>query len=56
MNMSKYKRRRALLHRVIVKQQSNRKQTHSACSHEVEKCEKAERVKIQNDYEAASEE
>ena len=55
MNMSKYKRWRALLHRVIVKQQSNRKQTHSVCSHEVEKYEKTERVKIQNDYEAASE-
>ena len=37
MNMSKYKRWRALLHRVIAEQQSTREQTHPVYSHAVEK-------------------
>ena len=42
MNVSKYKRWRVLLHRVIVKQQLKREQTHPVCLHAVEKCEKLE--------------
>ena len=37
MNMSKYKRWRALLHRAIAEQQSNREQTHPVYSNEMEK-------------------
>ena len=54
MNLSKYKRWRALLHRVIAEQQSKRKQTHPACSRAVEKCKKVESVNTQNDYETTS--
>ena len=54
MNLSKYRRWRALLHRVTAKQQSKREQTHSACLHVVEKCEKVESVNTQNDYETTS--
>ena len=36
MNLSKYKRLRALLHRVIAKQQSKIEQTHPVCLHEEE--------------------
>ena len=36
LNPSKYKRRRALLHRVIAEQQSKREQTHPVCSCAVE--------------------
>ena len=50
-NLSKYKRWRALLHRVIAEQQSKRKQTHHVCSHAVEQYEKVESVNTQNDYE-----
>ena len=39
MNLSKFKRWTALLHRVIVKKQ-NREQTHPVCLHAVEKYEK----------------
>ena len=51
MNLSKYKRWRALLHRVIAKQQSKREQTHPVCLLEVEKCEKVESVNTQNEHE-----
>ena len=50
----KYKRWRALLHRVIVKQQAKRKQSHPMCLHTVEKYEKVENVNTQNDYETIS--
>ena len=53
MNLSKCKRWRALLYRVIAKQQSKREQTHPVCLHEVEKCEKVKSVNTQ-DYETLS--
>ena len=37
MRLSKYKRWRAILHRVIAKQQTKREQTHSVCFYAVEK-------------------
>ena len=55
MNLSRYKRWRTLLHRVIVKQYSKREQTYPVCLHEVEKYEKVESVNTQNDYETTSE-
>ena len=54
MNLSKYKRWRALLHRVLAEQQSKREQTHSVCSPAVEKYEKVESVNTENDYESTS--
>ena len=54
MNMSKYRRWRALLHRVIAEQQSNREQTHPVCSHKMKKYEKTESVNAQNDYKTTS--
>ena len=54
MNLSKYKRWRALLHRVIVKQQAKREQTYPVCLYAVEKYEKLESVNTQNDYETTS--
>ena len=54
MNLSKYKRWRALLYIVTAKQQSKREQTHPVCLHAVEKCEKVESVNTQNDYETTS--
>ena len=53
MNLSKYKRRRALLHTVIAKQQSKREQTHPVCLHKVESYEKLESINTQN-YETTS--
>ena len=53
MKLSKYKRWKALLHRVIAKQQAKREQTY-VCLHVVEKYEKAENVNTQNDYKATS--
>ena len=35
MNLSKYKRWRVLLHRVIAKQQAKKEQSHPVCSHAV---------------------
>ena len=52
MNLSKYKRWRPLLHRLIAEQQS--KQTHFVRLHAVEKYEKVEIVNTQNDYETTS--
>ena len=40
MNLSKYKWWRALLHRMIVKQQSKREQAHPVCLQEVQKHKK----------------
>ena len=54
MNLSKYKWWRALLHRMIVKQQSKREQAHPVCLQEVQKYEKVENVNTQNDYETTS--
>ena len=54
MNLSKYKRWRALLHRAIAKQQAKREQTHPVCLHAVEKYEKVEIVNTQTDYETTS--
>ena len=47
MNLSKYKRWRALLQRGTAKQQSKREQTHPVCLHAVEKCEKVESINRQ---------
>ena len=49
MNLFKYKRWRALLHRGIAKQ-SKREQTYPVCLHAMEKYEKVESVNTQNDY------
>ena len=54
MNLSKYKWCRALLHRVIAKQQSKRQQAHPVCSQELKKNEKVESVNTQNDYKTTS--
>ena len=54
MNLSKCKRWRALLHRVIAKQQQKREQTHPVCLHAVEKYEKVESLNTQKDYETTS--
>ena len=40
MNLSKYKRWRALLHRVIAKQQGEIEQTHPVCLHAADKYKK----------------
>ena len=53
MNLSRYKRWIALLHRVIAKQQVKRKQSHAVCLHAVEKYEKVD-VNKQNHYKTAS--
>ena len=52
MNLSKYKWWRALLQRVIAKQQSKREQTHPVYL-QVQKYEKVENVNTQNDYETS---
>ena len=49
MNLSKYKRCRPLLQKVIAKQESKREQTHPVEIHE-----KVESVNSRNDYETAS--
>ena len=54
MNLSKHKRWRALLHRVIAKQQTKKEQTHLVCLHTVEKYAKLENANTQNDYKTAS--
>ena len=60
MNLSKCKRWRELLHRVIAKQQAKREQTHPLCAcvcvciYAVEKYKEFESVDTQNDYETAS--
>ena len=54
MNLSKYERWRAILHRVIAKQQSKREQTHPVCLLEVEKYENVESVNTQNEHETTS--
>ena len=51
MNLSNYKRNRALLPRVIAKQQAQREQTHLVCLNAVEKYEKVKNVNTQNNYE-----
>ena len=54
MNLSKYKRQRTLLHRVIAKQLSKREQTHPVCLQKVEKSEKVDSINTQNEYETTS--
>ena len=54
MNLSNYKRNRALLPREIAKQQAQREQTHPVCLNAVEKYEKVNNVNIQNDYETTN--
>ena len=54
MNLSKYKRWKALLHKVLAKQQAKREQTYPVCLHAVEKYEKVDNINTQNDYETAS--
>ena len=53
-NLAKYKRWRALLHRVISKQQSQREQTHPACLNMEERYKKMESVITQNYYKTTS--
>ena len=45
---------RALLHRVIAKQQAKREQTHPVCLHTAEKYKKVENVNKLNDNKTAS--
>ena len=54
MNMSKYKRWRALLDRVSAERQSRWEQTHPMCSHDVEMNEKTEGLNTQNYYKTTS--
>ena len=54
MNLSKYKRWRALLHKVIAKQQGKIEQTHPVCLQAVDKYEKVENVNTQNDFETTN--
>ena len=54
MSLAKYKWWRALLNRLIAKQQSKREQAHSMCLKEVQKYEKVESINTLNDYETAS--
>ena len=54
MNLSKYKKWRALLHRLIVKLQAKREQSHPVCLRAVEKYKRVENVNTQNDYETTS--
>ena len=52
MNLSKCKRWRALLHRVIVKQQEEN--NYPLCLQALEKCEKLKNINTQNDYKTMS--
>ena len=52
--MSKYKRWRALLYRMIVKQQAKKEQTHPVCLYAVEKYEKLKNGNAENDYKTTS--
>ena len=54
MNLSRYKWCRALLHRVVGKQQSKREQAHPVCLQELQKSKKFESINTQNDYERTS--
>ena len=49
MNLPKYQRWRALIHRVIANQQAKREQCHPMCLHTVEKNKNVENVDTQND-------
>ena len=51
--MKKYKRWKALMHRVIAKQRAKREKTHPVGLPAVEKYEKVESVNTQNDYETS---
>ena len=54
MNLTKYKRWRVLLHRVIAKQQAKKEQSHPVCLHAVDKYENVENVNTQNNDERTS--
>ena len=54
MKLSKYKRWRALLHRVIANNKQKENRHHPLCLHAVEKYEKMESTNTQNDYETMS--
>ena len=54
MNLSNYKRRRVLLHRVIMKLQAKREQTHPVFLPAVHNQENVENVNMQNDYKKTS--
>ena len=54
MNLTKHKRWRVLLPRVIVKQEAEKEQTHPVCLHGEDKHENVENVNAQNDYETTS--
>ena len=54
MNLSKNKRWKALLHRMIVKQQAKREQTYYMCLQAVEKYKKVESINKQTDYKTMS--
>ena len=54
MNLTKNKRWRVLLHRVIAKQQVKIEQTHPVRLHAVYKYEKVENVNTQNDHETTN--
>ena len=54
MNLSKHKRWRVVLPRVIAKQQAEKEQTYPVCLHAVNNCENVENVNTQNDYETTS--
>ena len=53
MNLTKHKRWRVLLPRVIAKQ-AEKEQTHPVCLHVVDKYENVENVNTQNNYETTS--
>ena len=54
MNLSKNKRWKALVHRMIVKQQAKREQTYYMCLQAVEKYKKVESINKQTDYKTMS--
>ena len=54
MNLTKHKRWRVLLPRLIAKQQAEKEQTHSVYLHTVEKYEIVENINTQSDYKTTS--
>ena len=54
MNLPKYKRLEALLHRVTVKQQAKSEQSDPVCLQALEKYKKVENINTQNNYETTS--
>ena len=54
MNLTKHKRWRVLLPRLIAKQQAEKEQTHSVYLHTVDKYENVENINTQSDYKTTS--